>query len=82
LRSGTNAGNAGFGVLYRKAHLLFEEIALATLSGTRHDCMHTLAEIPLLIVDDLGMRKPPVSVAEDLRCGVQIDSLTNAAGWF
>jgi DNA replication protein DnaC len=63
---GMAAIHAGFGVLYREAHLLFEEIALATLSGTRHDCMHSLAEIPLLIVDDLGMRKPPVSAAEDL----------------
>jgi DNA replication protein DnaC len=28
--------------------------------------MQTLSEVPLLIIDDLGMRKPPASAAEDL----------------
>lgn len=63
---GMAAIHAGFGVLYREAHLLFEEIALASISGTRADCMQALSEVPLLIIDDLGMRKPPASAAEDL----------------
>jgi DNA replication protein DnaC len=63
---GMAAIHAGFGVLYREAHLFFEEIALATHTNSRADCMQMLAEMPLLIVDDLGMRKPPVSAAEDL----------------
>ncbi len=63
---GMAAIHAGFGVLYREAHALFEEISLATLSGTRHDCMQSFEQVPLLIIDDLGMRKPPLSAAEDL----------------
>jgi len=56
----------GHRVLYREAYALIEEIADATLDGTRKDCFTALASVPLLIVDDLGMRKLPATAAEDL----------------
>jgi DNA replication protein DnaC len=56
----------GYRVLYREAHTLLEELADATLDGTRKDHLADLAAIPLLIVDDLGMRKLPHTAAEDL----------------
>ena len=42
------------------------EIADATLDGTRKDYLADLAAVPLLIIDDLGMRKLPHTAAEDL----------------
>lgn len=56
----------GYRVLYREAHILLEEIADATLDGTRREHMELLATVPLLIIDDLGMRKLPSSAAEEL----------------
>jgi DNA replication protein DnaC len=56
----------GYRVIYREAHTLIEEIADATLDGTRKDHLAELATVPLLIVDDLGMRKLPHTAAEDL----------------
>ena len=52
--------------IYREAHLLLEEIAEATLDGTRKVLLADLATVPLLIIDDLGMRKLPHTAAEDL----------------
>ncbi len=52
--------------LYREAHTLLEELADATLDGTRKDYLADLATVPLLIIDDLGMRKLPHTAAEDL----------------
>ena len=56
----------GYRVVYREAHSLIEEIADATLDGTRKTYLAELAAIPLLIIDDLGMRKLPHTAAEDL----------------
>ena len=56
----------GYRVLYREAHTLIEEIADATLDGTRKDYFADLTAVPLLIIDDLGMRKLPHTAAEDL----------------
>ncbi len=56
----------GHRVLYREAHVLIEEIADATIDGTRKDRLTELATVPLLIIDDLGMRKLPATAAEDL----------------
>ena len=56
----------GYRVVYREAHTLIEEIADATLDGTRKDYLAELAAVPLLIIDDLGMRKLPHTAAEDL----------------
>jgi hypothetical protein len=38
----------------------------AMLDGTRKACLADLAAVPLLIIDDLGMRKLPHTAAEDL----------------
>jgi DNA replication protein DnaC len=58
--------HAGFRVLYREAHVLFEELLLANATGERAEAIATFSDIPLLIIDDLGMRKLPASAAEDL----------------
>ena len=56
----------GYRVIYREAHTLLEELADATLDGTRKLYLTELTAVPLLIVDDLGMRKLPHTAAEDL----------------
>ena len=56
----------GYCVLYREAHTLLEEIAEATLTDTRQTHLAALTTVPLLIIDDLGMRKLPHTAAEDL----------------
>jgi DNA replication protein DnaC len=53
-------------VLYREAHTLLEEMADATLDGIRKNFFAELTIVPLLIIDDLGMRKLPHTAAEDL----------------
>ena len=63
---GRAAIQQGYRVVYREAHTLLEEIAEATLDGTRKDYLTELATVPLLIIDDLGMRKLPHTAAEDL----------------
>lgn len=56
----------GYRVLYRETHTLLEDIADATVDGTRREFMDTLTTVPLLIIDDLGMRKLPPTAAEEL----------------
>ena len=56
----------GYRVVYREAHTLLEELAEATLAGTRKTYLTELAVVPLLIIDDLGMRKLAHTAAEDL----------------
>jgi DNA replication protein DnaC len=56
----------GHRVLYRETHLLLEELAEAVVDGTRKRFMETLTSVPLLILDDFGMRKLPLTAAEDL----------------
>ena len=56
----------GYRVLYREAHTLIEQIADATIDGTRKLLLAELTAVPLLIIDDLGMRKLPHTAAEDL----------------
>ncbi|MBA3888149.1 MAG: ATP-binding protein [Acidobacteria bacterium] len=56
----------GYRVIYREAHTLLEELTDATLDGTRKTYLAELASVPLLIIDDLGMRKLPHTAAEDL----------------
>jgi DNA replication protein DnaC len=63
---GRAAIQQGVRVLYREAHVLVEQIADAVLDGTRKECLTDLATVPLLIIDDLGMRKLPATAAEDL----------------
>jgi DNA replication protein DnaC len=56
----------GYRVLYRETHVLLDELADAVVGGTRKEFMESLASVPLLIVDDFGMRKLPLTAAEDL----------------
>lgn len=63
---GHAAIHQGYRVLYREAHTLLEELTDATLAGTRKDVFTNLVTVPLLIIDDLGMRKLPHTAAEDL----------------
>jgi DNA replication protein DnaC len=50
----------GFRVRYREAHVLLDELAEA------EQYMDELTAVPLLIIDDFGMRKLPLTAAEDL----------------
>jgi DNA replication protein DnaC len=56
----------GYRVLYRETHVLLEELVEAVADGTRKQHMDLLATVPLLIIDDFGMRKLPMTAAEDL----------------
>ncbi|MGZ9241384.1 MAG: ATP-binding protein [Candidatus Binatia bacterium] len=60
---GLTAIQQGYRVLYRETHSLLDEIVEATLDGSRKQHMELLATVPLLIVDDLGMRKLPSTAA-------------------
>jgi len=63
---GQSAILQGHRVIYREAHSLLDELADAVAEGTRKEFMESLAIVPLLIVDDFGMRKLPATAAEDL----------------
>jgi DNA replication protein DnaC len=63
---GQAAIQQGYRVWYRETHVLLEELADAVLDGKKKEHMEALATVPLLIIDDLGMRKPPLTAAEDL----------------
>jgi DNA replication protein DnaC len=56
----------GHRVLYRETHILLEELAEAVVDGTRKQYMESIASVPLLLIDDFGMRKLPHTAAEDL----------------
>ena len=58
---GRAAIQQGYRVIYREAHTFLEELA-----DTRKDYLAELTRVPLLIIDDLGMRKLPHAAAEDL----------------
>lgn len=63
---GRAAIQQGYRVLYRETHVLLDDLAEAVADGTRKDFMETLTTVPLLIIDDFGMRKLPLTAAEDL----------------
>ena len=63
---GMAAIHHGYEVLYKEAHVLVEELADATLDGSRKDYLKQVGSVPLLLIDDLGMRKLPHTAAEDL----------------
>jgi DNA replication protein DnaC len=80
----------GYRVLYREAHVLLEELADAQLAGERKEYVERVATVPLLIIDDLGMRKLPSTAAEDLlelimrryeRCSTLITSNRPVEDW-
>ena len=56
----------GYRVLYREAHALLEELANAPLDGNSKQHMELLTTVPLLIIDDLGMKRLPLTAAEEL----------------
>ena len=56
----------GFKVLYRETHVLLDQLSDADAEGTRKEYMEFVATVPLLIIDDFGMRKLPHTAAEDL----------------
>lgn len=56
----------GYKVLYRETHVLLDELAESIAEGARKTYMDAVSTVPLLIVDDFGMRKLPHTAAEDL----------------
>ncbi len=56
----------GYKVLYRETHVLLDELAEAVTDGTRKEYIEEISTVPLLIIDDFGMRKLPHTAAEDL----------------
>src|SRR5499425_2901243 len=63
---GQAAIQQGYRVLYRETHTLLEELAEASIDGTRQQHVESLVTVPLLIIDDLGMRKLSLTAAEEL----------------
>jgi DNA replication protein DnaC len=63
---GQSAIQQGYRVLYRETHILLDELSDAVADGSRKEFMESLATVPLLIIDDFGMRKLPLTAAEDL----------------
>ena len=63
---GQAAIQQGHKVLYRETHILLEEVAEATMDGSRKHYMESISGVALLIIDDFGMRKLPQTAAEDL----------------
>lgn len=63
---GQAAIQQGHKVLYRETHILLEEVAEATMDGSRKQYMESISSVALLIIDDFGMRKLPQTAAEDL----------------
>jgi DNA replication protein DnaC len=63
---GQSAIQQGHRVLYRETHVLLDDLAEAVADGTRKEFMYGLTTVPLLIIDDFGMRKLPMTAAEDL----------------
>jgi DNA replication protein DnaC len=63
---GQAAIQQGYRVLYRETHVLLDQLAEAVVDSTRKEFMLMLTTVPLLIIDDFGMRKLPMTAAEDL----------------
>jgi DNA replication protein DnaC len=63
---GQAAIQQGHRVLYRETHVLLDDLAEAVAEGIRKEFMDGLTTVPLLIIDDFGMRKLPMTAAEDL----------------
>jgi DNA replication protein DnaC len=54
---GQAAIHQGYKVMYRETHVLLDELSDSIADGTRKEYMDSVAAVPLLIVDDFGMRK-------------------------
>jgi len=57
---------AGMRIVYREAHVFFEDLAQATALGTRKKWMNQICEADLLVIDDLALRRLPPSAGEEL----------------
>jgi len=68
-------GQAAIQQGYRETHKLLDDLAEATINRTRKQHMELLATVPLFIIDDLGMRKLPVTAAADV---LKLRALTSA----
>ena len=66
LAIGRAAIQQGYRVIYRETHVLLDDLAESVADGTRREFMASLTTVPLLIIDDFGMRKLPLTAAEDL----------------
>lgn len=64
--TGHAAIRAGNRVLYREAHVLFQDLFEAAQLGNRKKMMQALADADLLIIDDLFLRKLPRDAGDDL----------------
>src|SRR6266849_4920232 len=53
---GQSAILQGYRVFYREAHVLLDELNDAVAEGKRKPYLESLAAVPLLIIDDFGMR--------------------------
>src|SRR5271156_818703 len=53
---GQAAIQQGYRVMYRETHVLLDELADAAADGKRKQYLDSLTTVPLLIVDDFGMR--------------------------
>jgi len=62
---GRAAIQQGYRVIYRETHVLLDDLAESVADGTRREFMESLTTVPLLIIDDFGMRKLPLTAAED-----------------
>ena len=51
---------------FRETHKLLNDLADANLDGSRKEQIELFVSVPLLIIDDLGMRRLPATAAEDL----------------
>jgi DNA replication protein DnaC len=54
---GSAAVMAGLRVVYREAHVFFEDLAQATALGNRKKWITQISDADLLIIDDLALRK-------------------------
>jgi DNA replication protein DnaC len=63
---GMKVVEGGHRVLYKSAFDLLEDMAEASATGCRRAYITEMTRIPLLIIEDLGLRKVPESAAEDL----------------
>src|SRR4249920_1653014 len=63
---GQAAIQQNYRVIFRETHVLLEELAESVVEGKRKQFMESMASVPLLIIDDFGMRKLPHTAAEDL----------------
>jgi hypothetical protein len=62
---GITAIQQDYKVLHRESHML-EELADAALGGSRKQYIEMISTVPLLVIDDSGMRKLPATAGEDL----------------